>query len=375
MKSFVRLKGLCIKEAWQIIRDPSSILIAFILPVLLIFIFGYGVSLDANKAILGMVGDNRTDPDIRSFAQSIYISPYFNLKETGRYFKEIEPSLIAGKIQGVVLVPSYFPSYLKNIEQTAPIMVITDGTEPNTATFVANYVQGAWLHWQGLMAQEHAEENIFPIKTEPRYWYNEEIRSRHFLVPSSIAVILTIIGTLLTALVIAREWERGSMEGLLSTPVTKIELILGKLIPYFFLGMASMVVCTLLAVLVFDVPLRGSYTALCLTSSVYLFAALGMGLFISTITKNQFVASQAALISAFLPAFLLSGFIYDIRSMPLIIQGITYIIPARYLVSSLKTIFLVGDVWPLLIFNMACMALVACIFLVSVVAKTQMKLD
>jgi len=375
MNSLARLKGLCIKETWQIIRDPSSILIAFILPVLLIFIFGYGVSLDANKAILGMVGDNRTDPEVRSFAQTIYMSPYFRLKETGRYFNEIEPLLIAGEVHGIILVPSYFSDYFKNIYQTAPIMLITDGTEPNTATFVRNYVQGAWIHWQELLSQEHAEENISPIKTEPRYWYNEEIQSRYFLVPSSIAVILTIIGTLLTALVIAREWERGSMEGLLSTPVTKIEIILGKLIPYFFLGLASMIVCTLLAVFIFGVPLRGSYTALCITSSIYLFAALGMGLFISTVTKNQFVASQAALISAFLPAFLLSGFIYDIRSMPFIIQVITYIIPARYLVSSLKTIFLVGDIWPLLLLNMACMAIVACAFIIGVMIKTQTKLD
>lgn len=375
MMDLKRLKGLCVKETWQIIRDPSSILIAFVLPMILIFIFGYGVSLDANKATLGMVGDNRTDPDVRSFAQSIYISPFFRLKETGRYFKEVQPSLVSGKLHGIIMIPSYFPDYLRNVELTAPILVITDGSEPNTANFVANYVKGAWLHWQQILSLEHVDDLTLPIQTEPRFWYNEEIKSRHFLVPGSIAVILTIIGTLLTALVVAREWERGSMEGLLSTPVNKFELILGKLLPYFVLGLCSMVVCTLFAIFIFGVPLRGSIFALLLTSGVYLFAALGIGLFISTVTKNQFVASQAALLSAFLPSFLLSGFIYEIKSMPSFIQGLTYIVPSRYLVSSLKTIFLVGDVWTLIIPNLLSMAAVAGIFLFGVTVKTKTKLE
>lgn len=375
MISLRRLKGLCIKESWQIIRDPSSIMIAFVLPMILIFIFGFGVSLDANKATLGMVGDNRTDPDVRSFAQSIYISPFFRLKQTGRYAKEVEPALIAGELHGIIHIPSYFPEYLINVDQTAPILVVTDGSEPNTANFVANYVKGAWQHWQQLLITERGLEHDIPIQTVPRFWFNEEIKSRLFLVPGSIAVILTIIGTLLTALVIAREWERGTMEGILSTPVNKVEIIVGKLIPYFLLGLCSMIVCTLFAILIFHVPLRGSPFALILTSSTYLMAALGMGLFISTVTKNQFVASQAALLSAFLPAFLLSGFIYEIKSMPWLIQKITYFVPARYFVSSLKTIFLTGDIWSLLIPNIIFMALLASLFLFGVFRKTQTHLD
>jgi ABC-2 type transport system permease protein len=199
------------------------------------------------------------------------------------------------------------------------------------------------------------------VQLQPRFWYNEELESRNFLIPGSLALIMTLIGTLLTALVVAREWERGTMEAMMSTPVTIFELLIGKIIPYFILGMASMTMCVIIAVVQYQVPLRGSFLVLAFVSGVFLFAALGLGLLISTLSRNQFVAAEASQVAAFLPAFMLSGFIFEISSMPTPIQILSSIVPARYFVSSLQTLFLVGNVWPLLIFNLFPMLLVGLI--------------
>lgn len=190
-----------------------------------------------------------------------------------------------------------------------------------------------------------------PLQISNRYWYNPALKSRFFLVPGSIAIIMAMIGTLLTALVVAREWERGTMESLMATPMRMSEFIASKVVPYFLLGLGSMAICSLTAVFIFGIPFRGSIFALFLLSSAYLMPALGMGLLISAATKNQFVASQIALLSSFLPSFLLSGFLFEIASMPLPIQFITYAVPARYLIPSLQTVFLAGDFWSLFLPN------------------------
>lgn len=340
-----RAFSLARKETFQIFRDPSSILIAFVLPLILLLLFGFGISLDANSIRVGIVvQDARTDA--RSLVQAFEGSDYF---ETVTAFDQaaLEPGLVSGQLRGLVIIPPDFTERLRR-RDPAPIEILTDGSQPNTAQFVANYAQGVYSVWQARRLADAALPVPAAITPQPRFWFNAELASRYNLVPGSTAVVMTIIGTLLTALVIAREWERGTMEAVLATPVSRVELLVSKILPYFLLGMSSLVLCTLAAVFVFDVPFRGSVFALAAVAAAFLVPALGQGLLISAATKNQFVAAQLALFTGFLPATLLSGFIFEISAMPLPIRTVTTFIPARYFVSSLQTLFLAGDVWSVL---------------------------
>jgi ABC-2 type transport system permease protein len=368
-----RLKALIKKEFYQIIRDPSSILISIGLPFLLMFIYGFGVSLDLDHLRIGLVLED-TSPDARRFVESLADSRFLNVKIV-RDRRELTDDILKGSIRGFVVVPSYFSAFRSRPGNVAPIQVIADGSETNTANFVQNYVQGAWQVWLQQEALSYGLKGLPLVKTQSRFWYNEELQSRNFLIPGSLAIIMTLIGTLLTALVVSREWERGTMEALMSTPVNIFELLLGKLIPYFILGMSSMTMCVFIAVFLYSVPFRGSFIVLAIVSSVFLFSALGLGLLISTIAKNQFAASQAALVSAFLPAFMLSGFIFEIASMPLPIRILTYILPARYFVSSLQTLFLVGNVWSLIWFNLIPMLIIGLILFGLTLSRTVKRLD
>ncbi len=349
--SIRRVRSLVIKEFYQIKRDPSSILISIILPCILLFIYGFGVSLDLDHLRIGLVLED-TSPEAQGFARSLIDSPYFDVQiSRNRYAFDRE--ITVGQVRGIVVIPSYFSAFRHGKGVIAPIQVIADGSEPNTANFVQNYVKGAYQTWLAIERVSSDLKGLPLITFEPRYWYNEQLESRNFLIPGSLAIIMALVGTLLTALVVAREWERGTMEALLSTPVTILEIIIGKLIPYFILGMLTMLMCFLVAVYFYDVPFRGSLFALALVSASFLFTALGLGLLISTVSKNQFVAGQISMFTAFLPAFMLSGFIFEISSMPQVIQYITYVLPPRYLVSALQTLFLVGNVWTLLLVDIA----------------------
>ena len=368
-----RLRALVRKEFLQIKRDPSAILISLVLPLLLLFIYAFGVSLDMDHLKIGLVLED-TAPDARSFAETLTNSPYFDVT-IARDRRALDRKLIAGEIRGIVVVPSYFSAYRQRPDQVAPIQVIADGSEPNTAHFVHNYVQGAWATW---LQQEKigARFKELPlVKVEPRYWYNEELESRNFLIPGSLAIIMTLIGTLLTALVIAREWERGTMEALMSTPVTMGELVISKLVPYYILALTAMGLCVLLAVGAFGVPLRGSILALALVSGVFLLPALALGLLISTLSKSQLVAAQVSIVAGFLPAFILSGFVFEIASMPIPIQMLTYLMPARYLVTCLQTVFLAGDIWPLFLPNLVPMLVIGALFFGITARKTVKRLD
>ncbi|KPK33362.1 MAG: hypothetical protein AMS24_01465 [Chlamydiae bacterium SM23_39] len=372
LQKFNRIKSLITKEFYQIIRDPSSILIAFIFPMILLFIYGVGVSLDMDNLKIGLVLED-TNPDAQSFSLSLKNSKFFSV-EVARNKQKLQKKLIAGNIRGLVILPFYFSEFKSRPDKQGPIYVISDGSEPNTANFVQNYLQGAWLNW---MTQENISngEKTIKINVQPRFWFNEELDSRHFLIPGSIAIIMTLIGTLLTALVIAREWERGTMEALMATPVTMREIYIAKMISYFCLGIGSMLICTFFAVFFYGVPFRGSIFALTIISSTFLLTALGTGLLISSAARNQFLASQISIITAFLPAFMLSGFVFEISSMPLFIQILSYLIPARYMVSSLQTLFLVGDVWRLLIFNISIMLIVVLILFSIIFSKSIKRLD
>ncbi len=368
-----RLKALIKKEAFQIIRDPSSILISVVLPLLLLFLYGYGVSLDLNHLRIGLVMED-TSPAAQSFAKSMTDSPYFEVK-IARDRRELTEDITSGKIRGMVVIPSYFSQFRARPDTVAPIQVIADGSEPNTANFVQNYVQGAYWNWLSQEAISNDLKGLPHIDVQSRYWYNEELQSRFFLLSGALAIIMTLIGTLLTALVVAREWERGTMEALISTPVGIGEIILSKFLAYFALGMISMVICVIISVLGFGLPLRGSLWLLVLVSAVFLFCALSSGLLISTYAKNQLVASQIASIAGFLPAYMLSGFIFEIASMPAWVRALTHIVPARYFVQCLQTLFMVGNVWKLIFWNMVPMLLIGAIFFFLTIRKTIKRLD
>ena len=355
-----RIAAVARKEGLQVLRDPSSLLIAFVLPVLLLFLFAYAVSLDIRHVAVGLVVES-DGPDAASLAAAFSGSRYFRVTPA-RDRRELAEALLAGHVRGLVVIPQGFDAAVRETPPNLPVQVITDGAQPNTANFVAAYAQGVIRHWAaGRLGAPRVGATL-----APRFWFNAELESRRALVPGAIAIVMTMIGTLLTALVVAREWERGTMEALLSTPASVAEILVGKLLPYFGLGMGAMLAATLLATQLFGVPLRGSVGALALLSTAFLFPALGQGLVISILSRNQFVASQIALFSGFLPAFLLSGFIFEVDSMPAPLRLISTVVAARHFVPALQTVFLAGDVWPLFARQIAAMlAIGAVLFAVS----------
>ncbi|MGA8205486.1 MAG: ABC transporter permease [Woeseiaceae bacterium] len=368
-----RLAALVRKESLQVVRDPSAILIAFALPVLLLFLFAYAVSLDVKGVRLGVVLESDSS-QAQSLAAAFEATRYFEILPA-RDRREVVPKLVASEIRGFVVIPQDFEQRLTS--RAGPeslVQVITDGSQPNTANFVAGYAEGVVQNWLASRGAGNSA-GFLPVRFDPRFWFNPEIETRRFLIPGAIAIVMTMIGTLLTALVVAREWERGTMEAVMSTPAGILEILLGKLLPYFVLGVIATLGCALISITLFDVPLRGSWAALLLLSCTFLVPALGQGLLISTLARNQFVASQIALLSGFLPAMLLSGFIFEIDSMPLIIRVITHVVPARYFVSSLQTVFLAGDVWSVFLPNMLAMLAIGGVFLGITARKSRKSLD
>ncbi|MGA7119729.1 MAG: ABC transporter permease [Polyangiaceae bacterium] len=363
-----RVAALIVKEGKQIVRDPSSILIAFVLPLILLFLFGYGVSLDTTRTRIGVVLE-APSPSTRELAAAFQGSPYFDVR-IGTDRRDFEDELVRGALRGIIVVPATFDADLRKRGQAPEVQVLVDGSDPNTAALVQGYVQGAIGTWGELRSAEAG--GISAVSgAEERLWFNPERTSRFFLVPGSVAIVMALVGTLLTALVVAREWERGTMEAMMATPVTAVELLAGKIVPYFALGLASMTLCALVAVFVFRVPFRGSVPALYAISSAFLLPALGQGLLISAATKNQFLASQLALLTSFLPTFLLSGFIFEIGSMPKIIQAICQIVPARWLIPSLESVFLAGDLWPLFLKSIGVMTFYGAVFILLAARTTK----
>ncbi|WP_145447928.1 ABC transporter permease [Gimesia panareensis] len=358
--ALMRMRGLIRKEFLQVLRDPSALAIAFVLPIVLLLIFGYGVSLDAEHVPIAIVVEYPT-PDTASFCGELEHSPYFKPV----YFHDMptaRQALMKREVDAILHFRADFARQLRRSDG-ATVQLVLNGVDANTARIVQGYVSGVLQKWMEHRAISTGQTPAVPVNVEHRIWFNANVRSRNYLVPGVVAEIMTLIGALLTALLMAREWERGTMEALMVTPVSMLEVLLGKIIPYFFLGLCGLALSVVMSVWLFEVPLRGSIWVLILSSSMFLLAALGMGLLISTVTKVQFVAAQVAIITTFLPAFILSGFIFDIGSMPTVIQWITCIIPARYYVSLLKTTFLAGDVWSVLIPNFIALCLMATFFL------------
>ncbi len=371
--SWRRLKALCWKESKQIVRDPSSALIAIVIPLMLLFIFGYGINLDSSKLRVGILMDQQSQP-ARELVDTFTGSPFIDATISDNRNLLIN-KMQAGEIRGIVVIPVNFAEQLLRPDGHSAIQVITDGSEPNTANFVQAYTKGVWHTWLIQQGENQGYPTDPLIELNMRYWFNEAALSQHFIIPGAISIIMTVVGAILTSLVIAREWERGTMEALLSTQITRTELLLSKLLPYQLLGSFVMVLCMLVTTLILDIPYRGSLLILFVITSLYLATALGMGLLISTITRNQFNAAMVALNAAFLPAIMLSGFIFEIDSMPVFIQVVTYFIPARYFVSSLQTLFLAGDIYLVLLTDFLLLIASAILFIGLTALKTRHRLD
>jgi ABC-2 type transport system permease protein len=355
-----QLAAIMIKEGKQVTRDPSSWIIAVVLPLTFLFLFGFGVSLDTTVVKIAMVREDG-GRDARALAAALTSSKWFLVvPATDRLSGE--RLLQDQNVKAVVIIPAEFGTRLNAQDTTAQVQVLVDGAEPNTANYVHGYLAAIWNGFLAARGLEQGSALAAPVSLEVRYWYNANAVSRWFLIPGSMTVIMTLLGTLLTSLVIAREYERGTLEALYATPLTRGQILIGKTLPYFLLAMVSMLVCVLTALLLFKLPLRGSFLALGLVSAVFLVPALGQGLLISVTMRTQMAAAQLGLMTGYMPAMMLSGFLFDIHSMPPWLQAITLAIPARYMNVSLQTVFLAGDLWSVLIPNMLFMLAVGALF-------------
>ena len=370
--SWRRIRALIWKETLQVARDPSSFVVAFVLPALLLFLFGFGLSFDATRVRIGLVIEQPT-PETAWFVASLSNTPFFDVRRSTDD-KPFIDQLSAGQLDGIVTLSGDFSQRLARGD-TAGIQVLTDGSDPNTAGLVSGYVQGAWASWQDQQAITAGQPATSLIDVEPRFWFNPELESRRFLVPGSIALIEMMIGALLTALVVSREWERGTIEALLATPVGILEFMIGKLVPNFLLGLCAMAVCILATLFVFHIPLRGSLFTLIGFTSVFLLVALSIGLLISTVARTQFIASQMAMLVAFLPGLYFSGFLFEIASMPAPLRWFSMIVPAKYFVRGLQTIFLAGDLASVLVPCTAVLLLMGTILFALTARNTHQRLD
>ncbi|MGH8219131.1 MAG: ABC transporter permease [Steroidobacteraceae bacterium] len=345
-----RVWALVKKESRQIIRDPASIAIGVVLPLILVLLFGFGLSLDVKNVPVALVLDG-TSSDALGLAASFQLSPYFH-PQTVHSMQAAESLMQSRAVDGIVRIQSDFARRVR--QGDAVVQVIVHGTDANQARLMEAYVEGAVGAWTAREAAEgRAVSGGGPVSVETRMWFNEANDSHYFLVPGVVVLVMTLIGAFLTAMVVAREWERGTFEALFVTPVRSGEILLGKTIPYFGLAMVGLLLCVLSAKFLFQVPVRGSLGVLTGASMLYVLVGLGIGLLISSAVKNQLVASQLTMLATFMPAFMLSGFLFDLRSMPAVIRAITYVLPARYYVTLLQTVFLAGDLWSVLLPNLA----------------------
>jgi ABC-2 type transport system permease protein len=359
--SWMRMGVMARKEVVQILRDQRSLAIVILMPAILVLLFGYGVNLD-QKELPIFVCDQDGSQQSQDLLKRFQASEYFHIVKVARDVSDVRRALDDGSAKMGVVIPWNFSQRLRE-GGAVQVQALVDASDDNTANVLIGYTQGVvqgyssdvqvnWLEKRGLALQ------LSPVNISTRTWYNEDLESSAFIIPGVLALVMSVIGAFLTSLTIAREWERGTMEQLISTPVSAMEIMLGKLAPYFVLGMLDTAFCAFIAIYWFRVPFRGSYLSLAISSALFMIVVLALGFFISVLAKSQFAASQIALLVTFLPAFLLSGFLFAIEQMPLPLQWFTRVIPARYYVSVLKKIFLKGtptsllgaDLIPLTIF-------------------------
>jgi ABC-2 type transport system permease protein len=342
--NFRRVGAVARKEFLHILRDPRSLAMGIAMPMMLLLLFGYALTLDVDNVPIAIWDQSRT-PDSRDLVERFHGSRYFSIAGYTTSYDEIERAIDRREVMAALVIP---PDFARRVRGNgSDVQLIVDGTDANTASLAIGYAQAIASSWSVDFAVQGLRRNgqpalTLPVDLRPRVWYNEDLESRNYIVPGLIAIVMAVIAALLTSLTIAREWETGTMEQLISTPLRGHELITGKIIPYFVIASIDVAIAVAMGLLLFHVPFRGSPILLMISSAFFLVGALCLGLLISIVTKSQLLASQIALVGTFLPAFLLSGFMFDIGNMPRPLQLITYVIPARYFVSVLKALFLKG---------------------------------
>jgi ABC-2 type transport system permease protein len=348
-----RLWAVARKEALHIRRDPRSLGLAIGIPMLMLLMFGYALTLDVDRVPL-VVWDQSCTPASRDYLAHFTGSRYFDFRGTVANYRDLEGAIDRRDACLGLVIPPEFAARL-DAGRPAAVQAIIDGSDSNTAAIVLGYAQAATVAYNQRVLLEQIRRiagapPVLPLDLRPRVWFNADLKSRNFIIPGLIAVIMGLIAGLLTSLTVAREWEGGTMEQLISTPVKAPELILGKLVPYFVIGMLDVLIAVLMAVYLFDVPLLGSVPLLFVMAALFIIGTLSQGILISTLARQQLLASQVAMVSTFLPAFLLSGFMFAIPNMPVAVQAITYIVPARYFVALVKGIYQRGvgleTLWP-----------------------------
>ena len=333
------------KEFIHILRDSRSLGMAIAMPILLIFLFGSSLSLDVDNVPLAIWDQNGTN-DSRELIDRFTASRYFGLTRYVSSYEDIEQAIDKREATLALVIPYDFSRKLKT-GQMVDLQLIVDGSDANTATISIGYAQTVADSYNSALllqaAQQQGKKTVsVPLEAKPRVWFNQNMLAKNYIIPGLIAVIMMVIAALLTSLTIAREWENGTMEQLITTPLKPMELIAGKLAPYFVIGLVDILMAVLMGQFLFDVPLRGNPLLIFGTGAIFLIGSLTMGMLISIVTRSQLLASQLAMVLTFLPSFLLSGFMYTISNMPVAIQGITYLVPARYFVTILKNIYLKG---------------------------------
>ena len=375
--SYRRLRAVCIKELHHITRDARSLGMALAVPVMMLLLYGYALSLDVDH-IPTLIYDQDQTSASRDLIRQFQGSKYFEIRGFVNGYESIKRAIDRNQALMGLVIPTDYSRNL-GLGREAPVQILFDGSDSNTSSIALGYaesvVRGYSLQLRTeVMNQRGGEHLIAPVDARLRVWYNSSLESKNYVVPGLIAVILQIIAALLTSLTIAREWEMGTMEQLLSTPLRPVEIVLGKMMAYFVVGLADSVIALLVALFVFQVPLRGSLVLLAVSICVFLFGALCWGILISAATKSQLQAYQMGILSSFLPAFLLSGFVYAIETMPRVIQVITYIIPARYVVTIMKGVFLKGVGLKVLWVELGFLTLYAVIVFVVATRKMNQKL-
>ncbi|HZD05643.1 MAG TPA: ABC transporter permease [Longimicrobiales bacterium] len=350
----VRLMAMARKEWIQLRRDPRSMILAFVLPLFLILFFGYAITWDVDDIRLAVLDQDRSRESLR-LVEAFEASGYFSVQERLRAYPEAEDRLASGSVLAVLVIPPRFQQDL-TAGRAAPLQLLLDGSDANTATIALNYADAIVARRSAQVLLQGRELRL-PLRPETRVWYNPTLESRNMIVPGLVAVIMSIIAAMLTALTIAREWERGTMEQLASTPVGRVEVVVGKLLPYLLIGLFDVAVVTVAGMVFFGTPLEGSVPLLTVMTLLFLVGALGVGIFISAVVKSQVLATQVAMILTYLPALLLSGFLFDIHSMPAVLQAFTFLVPARYYITVTRGIFLKGvgvaALWPEALFMVA----------------------
>lgn len=370
----MRLRGILKKEVLQILRDPSSIALALVMPLVLLFLFGYGVNLDAENIPVAILTEDHGEA-ARDLLGRFELSNQFRVHRVA-HIREAESLVQRREADAIIRLQHDFSAkLLGSAEKQAPVQLIVNGVDANRARLIEGYVKRITGSW-AVQRQVRGEEAVIgQVSIAQRIWFNEGAESRNFLVPGLITLIMTLIGILLTALVIAREWERGTMEAMLVTPLRRLDILVGKIVPYYVLGMLGMGLSVGVGVLLFEVPFRGSITALVILGSLFMLASLGFGLLLSAAIRVQFVAAQVSIIAGFLPAFFLSGLIFDLESTPRVIQIISHAVPARYFVEISHTLFMAGDIWSVLLPNGLVLAGMAVVFISLAFRKISKRLE